>query len=144
MHESKVGQSWLNEVIREAVKQVLEAVMETGRKAFLAERGGKRNGHHQRGLATRQGLLRLSVPRDQDGRFHAALFAPYQRRTGDLEALALAMYAAGVSTRKVGGYLSACTCTCGERPTVPAPSAVSAPKGLAVQSHHVVHTNPQP
>lgn len=43
MHESKVGQSWLDEVIREAVKQVLEAVMETEREAFLAERGGKKN-----------------------------------------------------------------------------------------------------
>ena len=50
-------------------------------------------------------LLRLSVPRDRDGRFRTALFAPYQRRTGDIEALALAMYAAGVSTRKVGEVL---------------------------------------
>ena len=105
MHESKVGKSWLDEVIREAVRQALEAVMETEREAFLAERGGKKNGHYQRGLATRQGLLRLSVPRDREGRFRTALFAPYQRRTGDIEALALAMYAAGVSTRKVGEAL---------------------------------------
>ena len=100
MHEPKVGQSWLNEVIRETVKQMLEAVMETEREAFLAEQGGKKNGHYQRGLATRQGLLRLSVPRDRNVRFRTALFAPYQRRTGDIEALALAMSAAGVSTRR--------------------------------------------
>lgn len=108
MHESKVGKSWLDEVIREAIRRALEAVMETEREAFLTEQGGKKNGHYQRSLATRQGLLRLSVPRDRDGRFHTTLFAPYQRRTGDIEALALAMYAAGVSTRKVGevlGYL---------------------------------------
>ena len=59
MHESKVGKSWLDEVIREAIRQALEAVMETEREAFLAEQGGKKNGHYQRSLATRQGLLRL-------------------------------------------------------------------------------------
>jgi len=108
MHESKVGQGWLYEVIKEAVRQTLEAVMETEREVFLAEQGGRKNGYYQRGLATRHGRLQLSVPRDREGRFHTALFAPYQRQTEDLEALALAMYAAGISTRKVGevlGYL---------------------------------------
>lgn len=37
MHESKVGKSWFDKVIREAVKQALEAVMETEHEAFLAE-----------------------------------------------------------------------------------------------------------
>ena len=45
------------------------------------------------------------MPRDREGRFRTALFAPYQRRTKDLEAFALAMYAAGISTRKVGEVL---------------------------------------
>ncbi len=41
MHESKVGKSWLDEVIREAVRQALEVAMETEREAFLAEQGGE-------------------------------------------------------------------------------------------------------
>ena len=38
----------MDEVIRKAVRQALEAVMETERKTFLAEQGGKKNGHYQR------------------------------------------------------------------------------------------------
>ena len=105
MHEFRAGQGWLDEVIREAVKQTLEAVMEGEREAFLAEQGGRKNGHYRRDLITKHGRLRLSVPRDREGRFRTALFAPYQRRTEDLEAFALAMYAAGISTRKVGEVL---------------------------------------
>ena len=56
-------------------------------------------------LVTKHGRLRLSVPRDREGRFRTALFAPYQRRTEGLGAFALAMYADGISTRKVGEVL---------------------------------------
>jgi len=75
------------------------------REVFLAEEGGTKNGYYERGLVTKPGPVRLRVPREREGRFHTALFAPYQRRTEDLEALALAMYAAGISTRKVGEVL---------------------------------------
>jgi len=105
MQEFNVGRSWLDEVVREVVKQVLEGVMELEREVSLAERGGVKNGYYERGLATKHGPVRLRVPRDREGRFHTALFTPYQRRTEDLEALALAMYAAGISTRKVGEVL---------------------------------------
>ena len=108
MHEFSIDRSWLDEVVREAVKQALETVMELEREVFLAEWGGKKNGYYERGLVTKHGPVRLRVPRERDGRFHTALFAPYQRRMEDLEAFALAMYAAGISTRKVGevlGYL---------------------------------------
>ncbi len=44
MHESEVGKSWLDEVIREAVSQALEVVMETEREAFLVEQECKNNG----------------------------------------------------------------------------------------------------
>ena len=46
MHESKVGNSWLDEVIREAVRRALEGVMETEREAFLTELGSKKNRHY--------------------------------------------------------------------------------------------------
>ena len=105
MHDFRAGQGWLDEVIREAVKRTLGAVMEGEREAFLAEQGGKKNGHCRRDLVTQHGRLRLSVPRDREGRFRTTLFAPYRRRTEDLEAFALAMYAAGISTRKVGEVL---------------------------------------
>jgi len=58
---------------------IKEAVMEAEREVFLAKQGGRKNGYYQRGLATRHGRLQLSVPRDREGRFHTALFAPYQR-----------------------------------------------------------------
>ena len=105
MHEFSMDRSWLDEVVREAVKQALETVMELEREVFLAEWGGKKNGYYERGLVTKHGPVRLRVPRERDGRFHTALFAPYQRR---MEDFALAMYAAGISARKVGevlGYL---------------------------------------
>ena len=108
MHDFSIDRSWLDAVVREAVKQALETVMELEREVFLAEWGGKKNGYYERGLVTKHGPVRLRVPRERDGRFHTALFAPYRRRMEDLEAFALAMYAAGISTRKVGevlGYL---------------------------------------
>lgn len=90
MHDFSIDRSWLDAVVREAVKQALETVMELEREVFLAEWGGKKNGYYERGLVTKHGPVRLRVPRERDGRFHTALFAPYRRRMEDLEAFCTA------------------------------------------------------
>jgi len=40
MHDFGMDRSWLDEVVREAVKQALEMVMELEREVFLAGWGG--------------------------------------------------------------------------------------------------------
>ena len=59
MHDFSIDRSWLDAVVREAVKQALETVMELEREVFLAEWGGKKNGYYERGLVTKHGPVRL-------------------------------------------------------------------------------------
>jgi len=95
----------LQELVREALEQILESEMTEALGAAPGERSeerlGYRAGHYRRGLITRIGKLELRVPRDRDGRFSTELFARYQRSEKALVAALAQMYVQGVSTRKV-------------------------------------------
>lgn len=64
---------FLQEIVREAMQQILEAEMTDVLAAEPGERTearlGYRAGHYPRTLITRVGKLELRVPRDRDGRF---------------------------------------------------------------------------
>jgi len=47
------------------------------------------------------GAVKLKVPKDGQGRYTLSFFPHYARRTPDLADRALALYASGVSERKV-------------------------------------------
>ena len=69
----------------------------------------KANGYYTRDLLTLIGPLEdLRVPRVREGDFHPKIL-PYRRPTSlELSEAVLALYAAGVSTRKIARFLEKC------------------------------------
>ncbi|RTI07585.1 IS256 family transposase, partial [Thermus scotoductus] len=96
----------LREAVKETVTQVLQALLNADREAFLREHGGRKNGYYPRKLETAFGQVELSIPRDREGRYYPSLLQPYARRQVDLGEVAVALYAAGVSQRKAAEILS--------------------------------------
>ena len=96
----------LREAVRETVTQVLQALLNADREAFLREHGGRKNGYYPRKLETAFGQVELSIPRDREGRYYPSLLQPYARRQVDLGEVAVALYAAGVSQRKAAEVMS--------------------------------------
>ena len=91
----------LQETVAEMVEEKLQALLELDRWAFLREHGGRANGHYPRKLETTFGEVGLKLPRDRKGRYTPSFLPRYSRRTPDLANLVLALYASGVSDRKV-------------------------------------------
>ncbi|WP_253719008.1 transposase, partial [Thermus scotoductus] len=90
----------LREAVRETVTQVLQALLNADREAFLREHGGRKNGYYPRKLETAFGQVKLAIPRDREGKYYPSLLQPYARRQVDVGEVAIALYAAGVSQRK--------------------------------------------
>jgi len=91
------------EQAREAVRDMLERVMETEVELFLGrpeEAGNKRNGYVTRSFGIKGiGVLRLRVPRDRSGRFQTHV-VPARRRYDEATERDLALLnLAGLSTR---------------------------------------------
>jgi len=97
-----------------ALRTLLEGALVEERTAQLAadryERGphrqDQRNGFYTRDLDTEFGPIRgLRVPRSREGTYRPLLFERYQRRTEAVDRGIIAIFAAGVSTRRVGEIL---------------------------------------
>ena len=71
-------------LLREAVTEVLQTVLELDRTAFLQAHGGRRNGYYPRRLETTFGQVDLKVPRDREGQYYPAFLKPYARRLVDV------------------------------------------------------------
>ncbi len=73
--------SFLEEIVQNALQQILEAEMtqHVGAAPYerTDERRGQRNGYKPRTLRTRVGTLNLFVPQDREGTFSTQLFARY-------------------------------------------------------------------
>ncbi len=69
------------------------------------ERTGYRNGTRPRNLLTQFGPVRLSVPRDREGRYQPGVIERYQQRSPAVDEHILEMFLHGVSTRQVGPIL---------------------------------------
>ena len=96
------GFSKLMEVL---LNQVLEhqATEQLGAKPYerTDTRQAYRNGYRDRGMQTRIGSIKLSVPRFRNGEFSTELFSRYQRSEQALLLGMMEMVINGVSTRKV-------------------------------------------
>jgi putative transposase len=100
----------IEDMVKNFVQEKLEMIMREEIQNFLhneqEEGQNSRNGYYQRILDTKYGRIDdLTVPRDRNGDFHTALFAPYQRRDGWLEEAILTLYQNGVSTRQIGKFV---------------------------------------
>lgn len=106
---------WIEVQIRDAVKAVLEEVLEAEIASHLGAapgertqaRRGYRNGSYTRGLVTRVGELEITLPRDREGTFRPGVLERYRRMESPLEEALWRAYLEGVSTRRVGDIAEA-------------------------------------
>jgi putative transposase len=99
------------QLIGPAVQAMLDAEMErhlgykrSARRPKGAEKNF-RNGHSQKTLKTSFGPQEIDVPRDRDGTFEPQTVRKYGTITNDVEEKIVAMYAKGMTTRDINGYL---------------------------------------
>ncbi len=106
--ETKI-QDFLNRIIREAVKEVFEALLEAEAAELVRARPYERthmrkdhrNGTRKRKLVTRVGEIELTVPRLRTIPFQSQIIDRYRRMESSLEEALIEMYLQGISTRKV-------------------------------------------
>lgn len=114
VNESEI-RSYLDQKVREAVKQVLEEIMNAEAEELIrakpyersSERQDYRNGARTRKLKTRVGEIELSVPRLRTLTFQTMVIERYRRMEISLEEALVEMYLLGISTRKIGDITEA-------------------------------------
>jgi len=67
--------------------------------------GNTRNGYGRKAAMTDTGSLAIAVPRDRQSSFDPQLIAKCQRRFLGSDDKIVSMYARGMSTREIAGYL---------------------------------------
>ena len=103
--QSQIWQQVKNYLL-ERMKEILEAMIEGERDRYIKERGGRKNGYWRRSLETELGKIdELRVARGREGGFYPSTLQPYARRVVELSKLIIALYEAGVSTRKISAIL---------------------------------------
>ena len=65
----------------------------------------RRNGTSQKTVMSDSGKIVLDIPRDRNGSFDPLLIAKYQRRFPEFDTKIIAMYARGMTTREIQGYI---------------------------------------
>jgi len=96
----------VEERIKTMVEELLEALMKEGREIYLESPPTRANGYYTCDLLTLVGPVEdLKVPRVREGDFYLRIL-PYRKRASlDLSEAILALYAVGVSTRKIPAFL---------------------------------------
>jgi transposase-like protein len=65
----------------------------------------QRNGKGAKTVLTKDGPIRIEVPRDRDGSFEPVLIAKHERRFTGFDDKIVAMYARGMTVREIQGFL---------------------------------------
>lgn len=102
--------SFAKELIAPTLQKMLEAEMENHLGYAKYETSGKnsgnnRNGHSKKKLKTSFGQEELQVPRDRRGSFEPMAVKKYETIESDVEEKIIAMYAKGLTTRDIHGYM---------------------------------------
>ena len=110
--EDLFGPSGLfQEIKKSLVEQLLEAEMEDhlgygkGDKVDEGRRANSRNGYTEKTVKTESGPLTVQVPRDRDASFSPKLIPKNLRRLTGFDEKVLALYARGMTTREIQGFL---------------------------------------
>jgi putative transposase len=115
--EVKTEEDWwgdINDRTLNMVKLILESSLEeelleevkANRYQRTKIRRGYRNGHYEKSLYTRFGVMKaLRIPRTRGG-YQSKILPRYQRRQDEVNRLIRDMFLAGVSTRRVGEVLA--------------------------------------
>jgi transposase-like protein len=67
--------------------------------------GNSRNGYSKKRLRTGHGSATLSVPRDRNAEFEPQIIPKHDTTQNDVEKKIIAMYAKGLTTRDINGYM---------------------------------------
>ncbi len=95
----------IDKLLRNAIKERIEKLMEIELNAYLEDNPGIKNGKYKRDLKTKYGEIKqLNVPRDRESNFHTQVIEPYNRSIG-VEDLIVSMYSNGISTRRIAGIM---------------------------------------
>ena len=103
-----------NGLLNQMTKAVLERALEIEMTHELGyERGdpaghgsgNSRNGHSTKTVATSNGPVTLSVPRDRNGVFEPKIVPKHARRLGQIEEIILSLYARGMTMRDTEAHL---------------------------------------
>ena len=99
--------------------ELVKAVLERGLAAELtghlgyekgdpAGRGSpnSRNGHSSKTVASEVGDVSLAVPRDRAGSFEPVIVRKRQRRLSDVDAVAISLYAKGLTTGEISAHFA--------------------------------------
>lgn len=100
----------LNRMSKAVIERALGAEMGEHLGYAKHDRGGhgsgnSRNGSSAKSVATSNGDLRLSVPRDRNGEFEPQMVKKHQRRLGQIDDMILSLYAKGMTTRDIQSHL---------------------------------------
>jgi putative transposase len=101
----------LQELKKSLVEQLLEVEMDDhlgyskGDKVEEGRRPNNRNGYTDKTVKTESGSLTVHVPRDRDGSFSPKVIPKNVRRLTGFDEKVLALYARGMTTREIQGYL---------------------------------------
>ena len=142
--EVKDEEKWWDEINGEVLsllKLVLESSLDeevleeirVNRYRRSDQRRGYRNGHYERSLCTRYGIIKtLRVPRTREG-FTSTVLPRYHRRPSDVDNLVRECFLGGLSTRRVGEVLAP---LCGEQISPQTVSRIAGTLNAEVQRYH--------
>ena len=71
----------------------------------VVESANRRNGTSTKTLQTDNGEVTINIPRDRFGDFDPIIVQKHQRRLPDFDDKVIALYARGLSTKDIQGYL---------------------------------------
>jgi len=102
--------SFLKDLIAPTLQTILEAEMTEHlgyEKNNIAgnNSGNSRNGYSKKRLRTGHGPATLSVPRDRNSDFEPQIISKHTTTQSDVEEKIIAMYAKGLTTRDINGYM---------------------------------------
>lgn len=98
--------SFIKRFIEKLLEDEITAILDADRYERSSKRKGYRNGHYQRNLLTKFGLVEdIQVPRTNKSGVRYSVFDKYERRRRDVDAIIGQLFLNGVSTRKVKGIV---------------------------------------
>ena len=93
-------------ILEESLEEELLEMLRASRYQRSEVRRGYRNGHYEKSLFTRFGVMKaVRMPRAREA-YGSKILPSYQRRQNDVNTMVRDMFLAGVSTRRVGEVLA--------------------------------------
>jgi putative transposase len=130
---SEQSRALAKRIIESSLEEELTARVLASRYKRTEVRRGWRNGHYQRRLFTRWGVLDVGMPRARHALPPSQVLARFQRRQAEVDQLIRDAFLRGVSTREVGDVLEP---VLGWRPSAQTVSRVAQSLNSAVRHFH--------